>query len=65
MRPANGDGEKGTWDLGGWMETTAVFPGADERRLIRIDATVDVESTLDSFLVFSLSFLATSAKINK
>jgi hypothetical protein len=30
------------------METTAVFPGADERRFFRIDARVNVESMLDS-----------------
>jgi hypothetical protein len=48
MRPASGDGEKGAWDLGGWMETTAVFPDTDERRFFRINARVDVESTLDS-----------------
>jgi len=61
MRPASGDGEKGAWDLGGWMETTAVFPCTDERRFFRINARVDVECTL----FFFLSFLATAAKINK
>jgi hypothetical protein len=48
------------------METTVVFPGADERRFFRIDARVNVESMLDSVsCVFPLFSTSTSAKINK
>jgi len=51
MRPASGNGEEGAWDLGGWMETTAVFPSADERRFFCIDARVDVDILISQVII--------------
>ena len=47
-KEAGRDGEGGARDLGGSMETTAVFPNADARRFFRLGSLVDVESILDS-----------------
>lgn len=44
-REAVGDGEEGARDPARSMETTAVFPNAGVRGFVRIDGSVDVEST--------------------
>ena len=47
-KDGDGNWEEDAPDLGGSMETMALFPNADDSGFLRIDGSVDVKSMLDS-----------------